>query len=138
MAKSSELGPHEKFLAAPGAIIKIAADLGIGYDVRLPKAAAITAFQNFTSPGRALFGVLALLALSITGLLIYSLISVAVEERIREYAILRTLGAKRRDIFRLVLTESLFLCFIGVVPGVLAGTLLALGIVQLVELAMHA
>ena len=53
-------------------------------------------FQDFTSPLRAIFGVFALLALTITGLLIYSLISVAVEERIREYAILRTLGAKRR------------------------------------------
>ena len=129
---------HASVLRLKDAGEAIAADLGIGYDVRLPKAAAITAFQNFTSPVRALFGVLALLALSITGLLIYSLISVAVEERIREYAILRTLGAKRRDIFRLVLTESLLLCFIGVVPGVLAGTLLALGIVKLVALAMHA
>jgi len=84
------------------------------------------------------FGVFALLALTVTGLLIYSLISVAVEERIREYAVLRTLGAKRRDIFGMVLTESLLLCFLGVVPGVLAGTVLARGIVKLVELAMRA
>jgi putative ABC transport system permease protein len=103
----------------------IAAELGTGYDLRLPKAAAIAAFQYFTSPIRAFFGVFALLALTITALLIYSIVSVAVEERIREYAILRTLGGRRRDIVRLVLAESLLLCGSGVVPGVLGGVVLA-------------
>lgn len=116
----------------------VAASLGLDYEVRLPKAAAITAFQDFASPLRAVFGVFALLALSITGLLIYSLISVAVEERIREYAILRTLGARRRHIFHLVLSESLLLCCLGVVPGVLGGIVFAKVIVKLVSLALGA
>ena len=116
----------------------IAADLGMNYDVRLPKAAAIATFQHFTSPLRAVFGVFAVLALTVTGLLIYSIISVAVEERIREYGVLRTLGAKRRDIFGLILGESVFLCALGVIPGVLAGMLVARGILGLVGLIMHA
>jgi putative ABC transport system permease protein len=62
----------------------------------------------------------------------------SVEERIREYAILRTLGAKRRDIFRLVLSESVLLCCVGVAPGVFAGALFAKIIVALVGLAMGA
>ena len=85
-----------------------------------------------------LFGVFALLALSITALLTYSIISVAVEERIREYAILRTLGGKRRDIIRLVLGESLLLCLAGVVPGVLAGVMMAKVGVKMVERIMKA
>lgn len=116
----------------------VAADLGPGYDIRLPKAAAIASFQYFTSPIRAFFGVFALLALSITALLIYSIVSVAVEERIREYAILRTLGGKRRDIITLVLGESLLLCLAGVVPGVLGGIVLARVGVKLVERIMRA
>jgi len=116
----------------------LAASLGTEYQVRLPKAAAITAFQNVTAPVQAVFGVFAVLALTITGLLIYSLFSVAVEERVREYAILRTLGAKGRDIFSLVLTESCVLCFLGVAPGVLTGALFARGVVFLVSLAMKA
>ena len=108
---------HATVLRLKAAGAGIASLLGPSYDVRLPKAAALTAFENFTSPLRAVFGVFALLALTITGLLIYSLISVAVEERIREYAILRTLGARRRHIFHLVLSESLVLCFVGVAPG---------------------
>ncbi len=116
----------------------IAGDLGVGYDVRLPKAAAIATFQYFTSPIRAFFGVFAVLALFITALLIYSIVSVAVEERIREYAILRTLGGKRRDIIRLVLGESLLLGLAGVVPGVLAGVVLAKVGVKVVERVMRA
>lgn len=129
---------HASVLRLKRAGESIAADLGMDFDVRLPKAAAITAFQNIASPLRAIFGVFAVLALSVTGLLIYSIVSVAVEERIREYAILRTVGARRTDIFRLVLSESVFLCCIGVLPGVLAGTVIARIIVTLVELAMHA
>ncbi len=111
----------------------IAAALGPGYEVRMPKAAAIAAFQNFTAPVRAFFGVFALLALAITALLVYSIISVGVEERIREYGILRTLGGRRRDIVALVLGESLLLCLAGVVPGVLAGAGLARVGVRVVE-----
>ncbi|MGA2866557.1 MAG: ABC transporter permease [Verrucomicrobiota bacterium] len=129
---------HASVLRLKEAGAAVAASLGPDYEVRLPKAAAITAFQNFTSPLQAVFGVFALLALGITGLLLYSLISVAVEERIREYGILRTLGARRRHIFHLVLSESLLLCFLGVVPGVLAGTLFARIIVKVVALAMGA
>jgi len=129
---------HSSVLRLKDAGAAIAADLGMAFDVRLPKAAAITTFQDFTSPLRAVFGVFALLALTITGLLIYSLISMSVEERIREYAILRTLGAKRRDIFRLVLSESVLLCCFGVAPGVFAGALFAKLIVALVGLAMGA
>ena len=127
---------HASVLRLKDAGAAIAAELGLKYDVRLPKAAAITAFQNFTSPLRAIFGVFALLALAITGLLIYSLISVAVEERIREYAILRTLGARTRHIFRLVLSESLLLCFLGVAPGVLAGVVFAKLAIALISLAL--
>ncbi|HWQ93174.1 MAG TPA: ABC transporter permease, partial [Clostridia bacterium] len=129
---------HASVLRLKNAGTRISADLGMEYEVRLPKAAAISAFQHFTSPLRAVFGVFALLALTIIGLLIYSLISVSVEERIREYAILRTLGARRRDIFRLVLSESFLLCFLGVLPGVFAGALLAQIGVKLIALIMGA
>lgn len=129
---------HASVLNIKDAGESIAADLGNEYTVALPKAAAITLFQNITSPLRAIFGIFALLALTIAGLLIYSLVSVGVEERIREFGILRTLGAKGRYIFSLVLSESFVLCILGVVPGVLCGALLAGGILSIVELAMGA
>jgi putative ABC transport system permease protein len=127
---------HGSVMKLKAAGSDLSAHLGMEYEVRLPKAAAITGFQQFSSPLRAVFGVFALLTLTITGLLIYSLISVSVEERIREYAILRTLGARRWNIFSLVLSESFLLCFLGVIPGVFAGTVAAKILVKLVALAM--
>jgi len=129
---------HQSVLRLKAAGDTMAASLGMNYEVRLPKAGAIAAFDRFSSPLQAIFGVFALLALSVTGLLIYSILSVAVEERIREYAILRTLGAHRRYLFGLVLAESAALCLLGVAPGVLAGVAVARVIVRLIELAMHA
>lgn len=129
---------HGSVLALKRAGETVAALLGTTYEVRLPKAIAITAFEQFSSPLQAVFGVFALLALSVAGLLVYSILSVAVEERIREYAILRTLGGKRRDVFGMVLIESLLLCLLGVVPGVLAGVGVAHGIVTVAEWAWHA
>lgn len=127
---------HASVLRLKDAGEALAASLDLDYEVRLPKAAAITSFQHFTAPVRAVFGVFALLALAITGLLIYSLVSVSVEERIREYAILRTLGAKSREIFRLVLGESFLLCLLGVLPGAFGGALLAKLVVTIASLAL--
>ncbi len=116
----------------------VAESLGTGYAVSLPKAEAITAFEQVSGPLRAIFGIFALVALAITALLVYSLISVSVEERIREHAVLRTLGAKRRHLFAMVLTESVVLCLMGVAPGVFGGLLFAKAILALAGLAMHA
>ncbi|MBI4612642.1 MAG: ABC transporter permease [Planctomycetes bacterium] len=129
---------HASVLALKDAGEEIAGDLGTEYSVELPKAAAISTFQEVSAPLRAIFGVFALLALVITGLLIYSLVSVGVEERIREFAVLRTVGAKRRYIFGLVLLESFVLCLMGVLPGVLCGTVLARGVLAVVELVLGA
>lgn len=103
----------------------LAEKLGPDYEVKLPRAEAIAAFEQASGPARAVFGVFALVALAITGLLIHSLVSVSVEERVRELGILRTLGARRSQVVRMVLAESLVVCLGGVVPGVFAGLLVA-------------
>jgi putative ABC transport system permease protein len=127
---------HNSVLRLKDAGESLAAKLGMDYEVRLPKAEAISEFQNFAGPLRAFFGVFAILTLAIAGLLIYSLISISVEERVREYAVLRTLGARSRDIFRFVLGESLILCFMGVVPGALFGVVVAKAATSVIALAL--
>lgn len=127
---------RKSVLALKGAGEAIAEDLGKEFAISLPKAEAITHFEQVSGPLRAVFGIFALVALAITALLIYSLISVSVEERIREHAILRTIGARRRHIFALVIAESSLLCVAGVVPGVFAGLLFARGILAVAGLAM--
>lgn len=123
-------------LALKSAGEAIAQDLGPDFAISLPKAEAITHFEQVSGPLRAVFGIFALVALAITALLLYSVLSVSVEERIREHAILRTLGARRRHIFLMVIAESAALCLTGVVPGVFAGLLFARGILALAGLAM--
>jgi putative ABC transport system permease protein len=127
---------RKSVLALKAAGEAIAEELGSDFALSLPKAQAITHFEQVSGPLRAVFGIFALVALAITALLIYSLISVSVEERIREHAILRTIGAKRRHIFAMVIAESIALCLMGVVPGVFAGLLFARGILALTGLAM--
>lgn len=116
---------------------EMAAALGREYNVTLPRAAAIAAFSDFSAPVRALFGIFALVALAITALLVHSIVSVSEEERVREHAILRTIGGRRRHVFGLVLTESGLLCLLGVVPGVLAGLVVARAVLGLVNLALE-
>ena len=114
----------------------IAEDLGRDFAVTLPKAEAITRFEQVSGPLRAVFGIFAVVALAITALLLYSVLSVSVEERIREHAILRTIGARRRHIFALVIAESAALCLVGVVPGVFAGLVVARGMLSIAGIAM--
>ncbi len=114
----------------------VAAALGPDYAVSLPKAQAIVVFQAVSGPLLAVFGIFALVALAITAILVYSLVSVSAEERTREHAILRTLGARRRQVFGMVLAESAVLCLLGVVPGALCGALLARGVLAMVGLAI--
>ena len=129
---------RKSVLAIKDAGEAIAEELGSEYSVKLPKADAITAFELVGGPLRAVFGVFALVALAITALLLYSLITVSAEERIREHSVLRVLGAKQRHIFGMVLLESGVLCLMGVVPGVLCGLLCARLILAVVGLAMGA
>lgn len=127
---------RKSVLALKSAGEAIAEAVGKDYAISLPKAEAITHFEQVSGPLRAVFGIFALVALAITALLIYSVLSVSVEERIREHAILRTIGARRGHIFALVIAESVALCLVGVVPGVFAGLLVARGILALAGLAM--
>jgi putative ABC transport system permease protein len=127
---------RKSVLALKDAGEAIAERLGRDWSLTLPKAQAITAFEQVSAPLRAVFGIFAIVALAITALLVYSLVSVSVEERIREHGILRTLGAKRRHVFGMVIAESAVLCLMGVVPGVFGGLLVAKGILALVGLGM--
>lgn len=98
--------------------------LGSDFRVRLPKAQALLAFESQTPLFRGIFWLFGVLAMAISALLIYSLISVNVEERVRESAILRTLGAYRRHIFSLVLVETMLMVSVALTVGVGGGVAL--------------
>ncbi|MFL6606095.1 MAG: ABC transporter permease [Steroidobacteraceae bacterium] len=76
---------------------------------------------------------MSMLALMVSTLLIYGAISFAVVQRRRIIGILRALGATRGDIFTIVLCEAAVLGVVGAGLGLLLGTVIGRGLVQLVS-----
>lgn len=65
----------------------------------------------------------ALIALVVTALVVSNTFSVILAQRIREMALLRTIGAKRSQLRRMVLGEAVVIGLMGSVAGVALGTL---------------
>jgi len=75
---------------------------------------------------RSLSAVYGFLVMGVVGLLVYSIVNTNVEERQRDLAFLRVLGAKRRHLFGLVMIEVALVGLMGVGLGVLLGQALSL------------
>jgi putative ABC transport system permease protein len=76
---------------------------------------------------------MSLLALLVSALLIYGAVSFTVVQRRRSIAILRALGATRREVLTIVLTEAAVLGAAGAGLGVLLGLAVGHGLVRLVS-----
>src|SRR5215216_99820 len=68
------------------------------------------------------------IALLVGGFLIFNTFAVTVAQRSREFALLRTLGASRRQVLNSVVVETLVIGFVASVLGLLPGLLLAPGL----------
>ena len=75
--------------------------------------------------------VFAYVALVVGAFIIFNTFSITVAQRVREFGLLRTLGASRGQIMRSVVAEGLLLGVAGSVVGLLAGLALAPGLDQL-------
>ncbi len=75
---------------------------------------------------------MSLLALLVATLLIYNTMTLSVIQRRHTLGIYRTLGVSRREIFALILSESLVLALVASTTGLIAGLLLGQVLVQLV------
>jgi putative ABC transport system permease protein len=76
-------------------------------------------------------GVFAAVALIVGSFVIFNTFSITVSQRIREYGLLRTLGASRRQVLASVLVEAALIGLLGALTGVLGGLLFAKGIESL-------
>ena len=81
--------------------------------------------NGFLGPALLAFGGVAVL---VGAFIIFNMFSITVAQRIREIAMLRTLGASRKQILTSVLLEALTTGLLGTIIGIFAGLLIALGI----------
>ncbi len=95
------------------------------YSFSLDKAQSLDFSDVAFAVLRSLSGVYGFLVMGVVGLLVYSIVNTNVEERRRDLAFLRTLGAKRRHLFGLVMVEVALIGLIGVGLGVVAGQALS-------------
>jgi putative ABC transport system permease protein len=90
-------------------------------DLALDKPQALDFSDTAFAVLRSISGVYGFLVMGVVGLLVYSIVNTNVEERRRDLAFLRILGAKQRHLFGLVMFEVAFIGMIGVGLGIAAG-----------------
>src|SRR3954452_9617406 len=110
--------------------------LGPGIQVRTGKEAAKQQAQDlsdalgFLRTGLLVFAAVALL---VGGFLIFNTFSVTVAQRTKEFAMLRVLGASRRQVLPSVLVETFVVGLAASILGVLVGFVLAPGLAALLK-----
>lgn len=98
----------------------------VGDDGRVgPIAFRATQVQQLLAGATAAFSVGTIVALFVGAFLVYNTMAMAAVERVREAALLRAVGAKRRQVFGLFLAEGGVLGVVGSLIGCGAGVLLA-------------
>ncbi|HDQ72791.1 MAG TPA: FtsX-like permease family protein, partial [Chloroflexi bacterium] len=95
------------------------------YTFAINKAKGLESSDVVFAVLRSLGAVYGLMVMGVVGLLVYSIFNTNVEERQRDLAFLRILGAKRRHLFGLVIVEVLVIGLIGVGLGILIGQTLS-------------
>jgi len=114
----------------------VASALGSAAEVRTGEEhAEVLAEANGASLGVMRIGLLlfAAVALLVAGLVIYNTFSILVAQRTREMALLRCIGATRRQVFGAVVLESAIVGLISSILGLFAGLGLGAGAIALLE-----
>ena len=112
----------EELKAAIVAALGGSAVVRTGKEQAEESASDITDSLGFLKIGLLVFAGVAVL---VGGFLIFNTFAVTVAQRSREFALLRTLGASRRQVLNSVIAETLVIGFLASVAGILAGVVLA-------------
>src|SRR4051812_14691470 len=111
-------------------------ELGRDFNVRTGKEAAEEQAQDLSDALgflRTALLVFAGVALLVGGFLIFNTFSVTVAQRTKELALLRVIGASRRQILRSILLETFIVGVVASVLGILVGIALAPGLAGLLK-----
>jgi putative ABC transport system permease protein len=114
---------------APGANIeevrpRVASALGAAVELAAPESRGAQAEKLLFSL-RSMLLTASSLAVIVGALLVYQTVAVSVQQRSRQFALLHTIGVRRRVLVLLCLTETLALALLGAGAGLVAGRRLA-------------
>lgn len=91
------------------------------FTITLPKLEELEGGEFLLMTVTIIFWFITILSMLITAILINSILSTSVEERVREFGIVRVVGGKKLYTLKMVLFEGLMLGFIGSVIGMILG-----------------
>ena len=94
------------------------------FTVNLPKLEELEGGEFMLMTVTMMFWFISILSMMITGILINSILSTSVEERVREFGIIRVVGGDKIYPVKMVLFEGLMLGLIGSVIGMILGVTL--------------
>lgn len=94
------------------------------YTVALPKLEELEGGEFLMMGTTIIFWFITILSMLITGILINSILSTSVEERVREFGILRVVGGNKKFPVKMVLFEGFLLGFLGSLIGITLGMFL--------------
>jgi putative ABC transport system permease protein len=100
--------------------------LGSGY--KLGGHEAGSELASVVESATYIYTIFGVIALALSGFIIFITFRTVIVERRRDIGMLRAIGASRKTILAMILTESLLLGVIGTAAGIVAGYLLAIGV----------
>ncbi|MHA1792760.1 MAG: ABC transporter permease [Promethearchaeota archaeon] len=101
---------------------KVQDTLGYDYTVSMLKLQDLENSETMNVAMSVAFIFISIISGIIAAILINSILTTAVEERIRDFGVFRVLGAKRSFLFKIILQQGFFLSIIGSAIGVFLGT----------------
>lgn len=120
---ASDLKRTTRRLRSIGSKIQERLDLN-KFTVNLPKLEELEGGEYLLMTVTMMFWFISILSMMITGILINSILSTSVEERVREFGIIRVVGGNKIYPVKMVLFEGLMLGLIGSVIGMILGVTL--------------
>ncbi len=135
----SAISPEKSIQEAKNIAIDTQNEIGFNYSISIPIA---TALDNADSTGMRIFlNFIGISTMILTGILIFSLSTISIQEKTKEFAIIRSIGYKESKLYQLPLLQSFLISSVGSILGLLLGNFLSsvllMALTQGIELTIY-
>lgn len=104
---------------------KIQIEIGFDYSITLPKMEQVENIEQQSTIMTMTFYFITFFSMLITGILINSILSTSVEERIREFGIIQVVGGRKSFSFKMVLVSGILIAISGTILGAFLGAVIS-------------